>query len=196
MRKAAIRFPFIVLCLAGAAKTAAAAKPIKIAVVRVSTVFEKYAKRADLDRRMRSERQKKIDIIREREKAVRRLEDQIKLFDLGAAGRRKLEDQLERKRIELETYRKLVAKTSARQYMDYTRELYEDICTAVEQYAKRQGYDLVLKIGDQQINADSINMLQLKIELSTVLYHSDALDITDRIIKILNAQYGKDIEEK
>jgi len=184
----------VIVC--GCFSPCVSARPLKVGIVRIGAVFEKYAKRTDLDKRRRAERQKRLDILREKEKEVRRLTDEVKLFDLGIAGRRKAEDKLEQKGIELETYRKHIAKAGVRQYMEYTKELYDEIRAAVDRYAKRAGYDLVLKVGEREVNADSINMLMLKMEISTVLYHSEALDITDQIIKILNVGYGKDIEEK
>lgn len=73
-------------------------------------------------------------------------------------------------------------------------ELYGKITVAIGEFAKREGYDLVL-LDDRAIelppmNTATVNELNPVIEKKRILFARDGLDVTDRLITIMNNQYN------
>ena len=73
-------------------------------------------------------------------------------------------------------------------YREMQLEIYNGIRAVVDEYAKENGYDLVLKIDEPKLKEGSIESVQRRINHRPVLFHSSALDITDKIIEQLNAE--------
>ncbi|MBM4078211.1 MAG: OmpH family outer membrane protein [Planctomycetes bacterium] len=173
------------------------AKPgLKIGVVNLTEVFDKYKKREDLEGRLKGERKKKLDIMREKRKEIDKLQEEVQLYDLGAEARRKAEEELDKKKVEYEGYRKLAEDGWLKQYMESTQQLYVEIRDELDKLGREEKFDLILKVEDRDVRSETINILQLKIELRTLLYHDDKLNVTAKMIKRLNDKYAKDIEEK
>jgi Skp family chaperone for outer membrane proteins len=72
-------------------------------------------------------------------------------------------------------------------------EMYDKIIAAIDAFAKREGYDLVL-LDDRAIelppvNAAVANELNPVIEKKRILFARDGMDITDRVMTVMNNQY-------
>ena len=163
---------------------------LKVAVVNLGEVFDRYHKKKEFDAALLADRTKKLEIIREKSREISKLEEELELFDLGTDAGKRTELSLFRKRVELDTYRRLAQEEALRQQTAYTTKLFDDIQARVSQFAKVQKIDLVLKVEDAGIAARTLEMAQLEIKLQTVLYCSPALDITDRVIASLNAGHA------
>ena len=160
---------------------------IKVGVVNLGEVFDKYYKKKELDAALRAESEKKREVLQERAKEIAKLEEELALFDLGTEAGKRTETKLFQKKVERETYRKMAQGEWVKKQRDYTIRLYEEIQARIADYAKREKIDLVLKLEDTEIRAGTLEMVQLEIKLRTVLFHSPALDITKGLIAYLNA---------
>ncbi len=65
-------------------------------------------------------------------------------------------------------------------------ELYQNILVAVEQVAKAQGYELILDKDSIDFPSPSPSELSLSIQTHKVLYHADYMDITDKVVEVLD----------
>jgi len=204
MKISFIRMPFIVFFLTfliGFASLKmipanAVAEGIKIGVVDISGVFEKYQKRKDLDQELKDlEKQFQSEINKKRKDMIN-LDEETQLLDLGSESRRKNEELLERKNVELEGYAKFAERQLLRRYKEFFETVYDTVVKGVETIGKKEGFDLIIKKEEPELKSGQISDLQFKIGIRTVLYHSKSVDVTLKVIDGLNAQYLKEKEEK
>jgi len=190
MQRALRLTPFALLSLlmlAPVARSQGNTRNLRIAVVNLAEVFERYYKKAELDASLRAERSKKFEVIQEKAKELDKLKEEVQLFDLGTDARKRTEERLFQKRVEFEVYKKMSQSEFANAQRQYTTTLFEEIRGKIADYAAKNGIDLVLKIEDAELNNGTIEMIQLEIKTRQVLYASHALNITEDVLKAINA---------
>jgi len=167
----------------------AVAHAFKIGVVDVSRVFDGYKKRDDLNVRLEEFRRQKAQDIETLRAEVGRLGDKIQLLVSGTDERKTVEQELSKKRVELEAARQVAAEEVEKKYRDFLVEVYKDISDAARLYGEAQGYDLILKTETLDMETDSTPDLQLLLSTQKILYYSPSLDITEILIQNLNTKY-------
>lgn len=165
-------------------------KGIKVGVVDLNTVFEKYEKRKLFDAQLKEQEKQYQKIVNDKKKELVSLSEKIQLLDLGSEARKKDEETFERKNMELESYAKFAEKSLMKKYKDYFESLYTEVCKEVEDIGKREQYDLIIKKEEPELQSGGITELQFKVGIKTVLYHSDSVDITNQVIDNLNKKYS------
>ena len=170
------------------------AEGFKIGIVDISGVFEKYDKRTDLDQGLKDLEKELQDEINKKRKEMIDLNEETQLLDLGSETRRKNEDMLERKNVELEGYAKFAERQLLKRYKAFFEQIYGEVVKKVEEIGESEGYDLIIKKEEPELDSGQISDLQFKIGIRTVLYHSKAVDITAIVIEHLNSEYS--IEKK
>lgn len=174
----------------------AEAEDFKIGIVDISSVFEKYQKRIDLDTELKEQEKGFQDEINKKRKEIIDLDEETQLLDLGSESRSKNENLLERKNVELEGYAKFAERQLLKKYKDFFENIYEEVVLKVEEIGKQEGFDLIIKKEEPDLKSGQISDLQFKIGIRTVLYHSESVDITTDVIDILNASYTREKEKK
>ena len=169
----------------------AEAEEFKIGIVDISSVFEKYQKRIDLDQELREQEKGFQDEINKKRKEIIDLDEETQLLDLGSESRNSNENLLERKNVELEGYAKFAERQLLKKYKDFFENIYQEVVQKVEEIGKQEGFDLVIKKEESEVKSGKISDLQFKIGIRTVLYHSDSVDITLDVIDALNTSYSK-----
>ncbi|MBI5308223.1 MAG: OmpH family outer membrane protein [Planctomycetes bacterium] len=119
------------------------------------------------------------------------LNEKIQLMDLGSEARKKDEETFEKKNLELESFAKFAEKNLVKKYKGYFEGLYSEVCKEVEDIGKREQYDLIIKKEEPELQGGGISELQFKVGIKTVLYNSDAVDLTNRVIDNLNKKYAE-----
>ncbi len=168
----------------------------KIGVVDISSVFEKYQKRIDLDLELKEEEKGFQDEINKKRKEIIDLDEETQLLDLGSESRSKNENLLERKSVELEGYAKFAERQLLKKYKNFFENIYEEVVQKVEDIGEQEDFDLIIKKEEPNIKSGQISDLQFKIGIRTVLYHSESVDITQSVVGNLNALYSKEKESK
>jgi Skp family chaperone for outer membrane proteins len=174
----------------------AVAEGLKIGVVDISGVFEKYQKRKDLDQELKDLETQFQNEINKKRKDMINLDEETQLLDLGSESRRKNEELLERKNVELEGYAKFAERQLLRRYKEFFETVYDAVVKGVEIIGKKEGFDLIIKKEEPELKSGQISDLQFKIGIRTVLYHSKSVDVTSKVIEDLNAHYLKEKEKK
>ena len=169
----------------------AEAEEFKIGIVDISSVFEKYQKRIDLDQELKEQEKGFQDEINKKRKEIIDLDEETQLLDLGSESRNSNENLLERKNVELEGYAKFAERQLLKKYKDFFENIYQEVVQKVEEIGKQEGFDLVIKKEESDVKSGKISDLQFKIGIRTVLYHSDSVDITLDVIDALNTSYSK-----
>lgn len=187
------------LLLCGAA-WAEEGRPLRIAVVDISKVFNSYKKtekvkeqievRFDARGKALEERKKKLI---ERERALR--EDTRSPDDPQVLKEREqfIKDA---RAFEADTF--VFERELAEFNLENTKEIMADIEAAVQRYASKKGYDLVLKHQPAQEAARSKAQLMVQVGANPVLFFSPSIDITEGIVTLLNLAYeqGKSLVPK
>ncbi len=124
------------------------------------------------------------------------LSEETQLLDLGSETRRKNEDILERKNVELEGYAKFAQRQVIKGYKTLVEQIYGEIVKKVEEIGESEGYDLIIKKQAPELNSGELSDLTVNIGIRTVLYHSKAVDITAIVTEHLNSEYSKENEKK
>jgi len=174
----------------------AEAEGFKVGVVDIGGVFEKYEKRKDLDLELKDLEKELQDEINKRRKEMIDLNEETQLLDLGSEARRKNEDMLEKKNVELEGYAKFAERQLLKRYKTFFEKTYGEVIRMVEEIGKKESYDLIIKKEEPELESGQISDLQFKIGIRTVLYHSKAVDITASVIEHLNSKYSKEKGKK
>ncbi|GJQ24826.1 MAG: hypothetical protein HBSAPP01_26160 [Candidatus Brocadia sapporoensis] len=175
---------------------ASASKGLKMAVVDLNAVFEKYEKRKVFDAQLKEQEKQYQKNVTDRKKELVSLGEKIQLLDFGSEARKKDEETFEKKNMELESYAKFAEKSLAKKYKDYFESLYTEVCKEVEDIGKREQYDLIIKKEEPELQSSGISELQFKVGIKTVLYNSDSVDITNRIINNLNKRFSEGTKGK
>ena len=174
----------------------AGAEDIKIGIVDISKVFEKYQKRIDLDEKLKEQEKGFQDEINKKRKEMIDLDEETQLLDLGSESRTKNEELLERKNVELEGYAKFAERQLLKKYKNFFKNTYDELIKKVEEVGKQENYDIIIKKEDPDLESGKISDLQYKIGITTVLYHSMSIDISNKIIEDLNSTYSKEKEKE
>ncbi len=172
------------------------ADSFKIGVVDISSIFEKYEKRKDLDKELKDLEKDFQNEINKKRKEIINLDEEMQLLDLGSVSRRNNEELLERKNVELEGYAKFAERQLLKRYREFFETIYGVVVKEVEKIGENEKFDLIIKKEEPELKSGQISDLQFKIGIRTVLYHSKAVDITSRVINSLNASYLKEKEKK
>lgn len=166
-------------------------KGLKVGVVDLNSVFEKYEKRKVFDAQLKEQEKQHQKIVNDKKKELISLSEKIQLLDLGSEARKKDEESFEKKNMELESYAKYAEKSLTRKYKDYFESLYTEVCKEIEDIGKREQYDLIIKKEEPELQSGGISELQFKVGIKTVLYNSDAVDITIRVLDNLNKRFSE-----
>ncbi len=142
----------------------------RIACVDVSRIFSEYAKTKDYDKTL-GDKQTGYDTEREKKVTeIKQFQDKMNLLS---------DKEKETKKAELETKIKALQEFDRAKQTDLRKELSEkkselikDIEDAIKQYAEKEGYTLVFSE-------------------AVIAYNAKNLDITDKILDILNKGYKK-----
>ena len=174
----------------------ASAEGFKIGIIDIDVVFDKYEKKEDLARDLQDREKGFKDEINKKRNEMVDLSEETQLLDLGSEARRKNEDMYERKRIDLEGQAKFAERQLLKRYKNVVEKIYGEIVKKVEEIGESEGYDLIIKKQEPELDSGQISDLNVNIGMRTVLYNSKAVDITAIVIEHLNAEYSKEKEKK
>jgi len=107
-----------------------------------------------------------------------------------------LSDNIQREKAELLALRQESEVLVREMFRAYVVQVFEDVQRGIAATAEKLSLDLVFKKEDPGLEGDTERELSLKLNMKSVLYASDRLDITDRVIQTLNADYEREKREK
>lgn len=166
-------------------------KELKIGVINLNQVFENYEKRKELEDDFKDVRAKAEDILKEKQDELLSLREETQLLEMGSAARKEKEAELEKKLLYLQLEEEVARKNLGVKEKEFYEELYKDISIEAEEIGKAEGFDLVLKKEVIEPKSADLLELRLKIGIGTVLYFSNAIDITEKVVKGLNKRYSR-----
>ena len=163
-------------------------KPLKIGVVDVAEVFDKFNERISREKelRARTERLKyEIDNLR---KQAEKIAAEMEKLEEDSEEYRKKQEQL----IKITSGAQIKAEKGKsdilKRELSERQELYAMIRNAVGKYAGQNGYDLILKTDDMRVTGTSAVSQDIQMSMRIVLHSTKTMDLTRTIIEILNKQ--------
>jgi len=175
---------------------APAQTPLRVAVVNLTRVWDGCQKRVSLDAKLTQLRETKAQALREKAEEITQLSQKLELLAPGSTQRDQAERELQQKQVENRNLVDLSTQEVARKYLEYWDIVYNDICAATDKVAQQEGYDLVLKTVNRRPRTGNLQELQGKIEGMTVLYAAARLDLTEKVLTILNEEFARTPETK
>ena len=172
------------------------AEGLKIGIIDIVVAFDKYEKNAVLTQDLKDREKEFKDEINKKRNEMVDLSEETQLLDLGSEARRKNEDMYERKRIDLEGHAQFAERQLLKRYKNVVEQIYGEIVKKTEEIGESEGYDLIIKKQEPELDSGQISDLNVNIGMRTVLYNSKAVDITAIVIEHLNAEYSKEKEKK
>ncbi|MFH1549372.1 MAG: OmpH family outer membrane protein [Planctomycetota bacterium] len=161
-------------------------KPLKIGVVDVAEVFDKFNERINREKelRMRTERLKyEIDNLR---KQAEKIASEMEKLEEDSEEYRKKQEQLIKITSEAQIKAEKGKSDILKRELSERQELYATIRNAVGKYAKENGYDLILKTDDMRVTGKSAVSQDIQMSMRIVLHSTETMDLTRTSIEILN----------
>ena len=181
------------LLSAALAASVASGAELRIGVVNVDEIVARYKKAEDLKR---AEEKKLADAREELGRRSRELEKRIVAFeaDPKAAGRREAarDLQLEKYVLELDVREFGRERTFAQNRI--RRRITDEIAAVCRRIGEREGYDLILKRSAPGGAPRSDRERVEAFELNPVLYAADSVDMTSRVLDVLEDAYRRGIK--
>ena len=168
------------------------AEGIKVGVVDINEIFDKYSKRTDLDQELKDIEAGFKKEIEDKKKVMIDLNEETQLLDLGSESRNTNIAILEKKNVELEGYAKYAESQLTKKYKNAFEVIYEEIIDEVNSFGKEENYSVIIKKEKPNLQSNQLSDLQFKIGIRTVLYNSSSIDITQVITDRINARYQQE----
>ena len=161
--------PVLVMAAAAALSGAvrADAQELKLGYVDLAKVFDSYERTKRSDAALEQKGKQKEAELETRMNELRKLRQNLELLSDDARDQKQRE--IEEKSDELQRFRKNTARDLSRERDQVAKEILREIQQGITEYAKSNGYTLIL---DER----------------SLLYGQSAIDVTDDVLKILNAK--------
>lgn len=172
-----------------------AAPPVEelgIGVCDLNEVYANYDRAADLNAELDKRRQKI------RQEAERRAQEQTELskelgqWKRGSEMYEKRFLKLEEMRAQNDAWQKLTRARVERWHLQMTRQMYDEIVDAVGAVAQRRGLSAILHVERGGLQGGDIQQVLQQMSRRTVLYADEGVDLTDAVLKQVNATYQRE----
>lgn len=142
----------------------------KVAFVDLATVFDGYEKTKTFDVKLEESQKAKQKEIDAKVEAIKALQEKLSL--LSDKEKAKKQEEINAKTKELQEFQRTSEMTLVKDRDERLKEILQDIQGVVEDFAKKEKYDLIFNE-------------------RTLLYGDDSMDITPTVLKQLNDNYKK-----
>jgi len=172
---------------------APAARPAAspIAVLDLVRIFNECQQIKDLNEMIRKRTDEAGQEAAQRKKVIDDKQEQLTAFQPGTADHDARQKDLTRLRIDATVWLKFTEQDVEYQKFDWTRVIYEKSVKSATELAQQKGYVAVVQKFDFKPDEVEANVQALRrmIQERTVIYNVPEIDITDDVIRKLNAEY-------
>jgi outer membrane protein len=176
---------------AGTAPTAADL-PHKVGLVDVGHIFSNYEKLKDRRDALQKEIEASDGELKSIQEQIQGLQEQLKSVTKGTDAATQMEQKLTELNAAGQAKMSNLRREFVRKEVAMYKDIYDEVSQMVAAYANARGrnYTLILRFQrDPSAEAgDDPNKIMAKVN-QLVVYHQDADDITDTILKFMNDQY-------
>ncbi|MEE8141904.1 MAG: OmpH family outer membrane protein, partial [Planctomycetota bacterium] len=152
----------------------------RVGVVNLNTVFEGYQKRNTLEKQLNEERKalkKRIDGM---EKGLAKMRVELELLDRQTTRFQELEKQARHLLEDLKVEQRHAAEALQRKQAQFHNSLLAEIRAVIGRYGEEQGFTLIVQ-KEFTLSSEARSW-------RSVLYHDPQIDLTQKILEVLNQE--------
>ncbi len=168
--------------------------PARVGVLDFSRLLQNYARMKDAEKTMTDVQNRIRDDVKARGDAIEQLKAKLQMHTPGSDAYAATEKEITTKSAEFETWKQLKAREVLERQRSIIRDVYADVERASADYAKANGFTLILKSDKLDLSSPSVRELDFRVTLKQVLYCADDLDVTEPVTAMVNARYEKQKE--
>lgn len=166
------------------------AKPTRVAVVEFERLINGLKQKTAFEADRQAKARDLQALQQEKRQAVELLQQDLNMLSPGSTEYQDKQKELRRAALEFQLWGRLEQEEAQRMAMTELESLYRSAREMIGQVAQEAGYDLVLfEEGVPTFNAENLQQLGAQIGLRKVLYASDSIDITDEVMRRMNADF-------
>ncbi|MGP1347568.1 MAG: OmpH family outer membrane protein [Phycisphaerales bacterium] len=164
--------------------------PTPVAIVDLNKILAQLEEQRDQAAILETLEAEQNDLIKKLESEVETLKGEIEVLPAGQE-RRQILEQLARTQVREQTERRFAQLLLEDRARGMLTDLFGKIQTAITEYAKREGYEIVLSSDAAIRFPTGLNLQQTDLFISNrrVLFAADAVDISDSIATLMNNNY-------
>ena len=176
----------------GAAPPAAATGSRPIAVLDLVRVFNECAQIKDLNEMIRQRTDEVTKEANQRKEVIDNKNRELEAFQAGKPDYENRRKDLMRLNVEANVWFKMQEEELEREKFEWTRTIYERSIVVAGEIAKEQGYDAVLQRVDFRPTEieQTVQTLRRVLQDRIVIYNVPEIEITDMVVRRLDAQYN------
>jgi Skp family chaperone for outer membrane proteins len=180
----------LVICAPAGGLYAQEKKPaIKIGVVDLKKVSERFEKWLVFAKKLEDESNASNDKLAAMEKDIKKLQEMLKNFEPGSEKHTQIQIEISQKQITLRSYFEREQKRLKAMAEKMGAELLRNIEDVIKEYGRIHGYTLIIKKEDLPVQGRDWDQLRSYVSRKSVMYYDPNIDITDEIVKILNKKH-------
>ena len=174
----------------GAPRAVAASDSPKVAVLNLSVVFDGYQLTKDLEVKF-DEQRKLMALDAEKRRGELDLKRQaLEGFKSGTADHKARRDELTQLEMQYQVWAGVKEQQLRDSHKEWLLKVYQNVRAAVEAVAKEQAIDLVLTFEEVTDQAPDSKALRQQLLLEKVIWFSEKLDLTKKVIDKVNQGYA------
>ena len=179
------------ICTVVFAQTGSPSGGHEVAVLDLVRIFNECAQITDLNQLIREKSDSFSKEAAQREKVIEDKQMELQAFKIGSADWEARRKDLVRLNIDANVWLKVTEQQVDQEKFDWTRIIYEQAIKVATDVAKERGYDAVLQRTEfkpQEIEP-TVQNLRRVIQERAVLYNTPDIDITELVIRKMDADY-------
>lgn len=158
---------------------------LRIGVVDLAKVFDGYDKRKVKEEEFKAKEDNMNLEYEDRKERVKRLRAELDLLREGTSAYELKEEEVTIAMSTLKYFEKRRRETLKALFEGFILELLQEIEVVVRDIGKADGYHLIIKVDRRGSTEEGSTPLDFR----SILYFSEEIDISDQILRILNAKY-------
>lgn len=181
-----------ILSLALATQAFCADGGLKIGYVDMTRVLEQYERRPVLEKQLRDLQNSLSTEDRSRVEELSKMEKEMEQLALGSPERLALNEKYRQSVATTEEFRRKGHEQMNQEYVKMLQSLFQDAVEETGRVGREKEYDFIIK--DQSAAEQPRTQPEVILQLSqrVVLYSKAEYDLTDEIVRRLNAKYQPD----
>ncbi|MBI2191514.1 MAG: OmpH family outer membrane protein [Planctomycetes bacterium] len=178
----------VVACLLP--RAAAGAPEVRIAICNLSKLYSDCHRSKDKRAELEALRAEAEGQLKEYQQKIEECEKNLPLLEKGSQPYNEKVAEREKLRNEGEAKKRVERDHLERKFADFLKEFYDYAAAGIREVARQQGYTVVLQTSDDDLaKLRRPELLLNRVFTQGVLYADEAIDITDEVMKKLDADY-------
>jgi Skp family chaperone for outer membrane proteins len=162
--------------------------PARVGFVDVADIFKRYTRANEIQQQVRADMQRVDKALQQRFEELKRRRADLDLLVPGTPEHIEKKRQIDFEAFKLEYEEKEQKRAILDSAVKRMNNVYTEIRREAENYARRNGLHCVLMSNEQEIQARSLEELQVLIASRPVIFRDKAMDITQPVLKVLEGK--------